>query len=184
MHRTRRTRVAAVAIVVVVMVAVSASAALAHVTVRPDEAEKGSFEILSFSVPNERPETSTIGLTIQMPTDKAVPFVSVQPKPGWTVEVTKRRLDEPISGEDEDITEVVDTITWTGGQIAPGEFDLFLISAGPLPSNAKQLVFMAVQSYSDGVVVRWIESSPNNGEEPEHPAPPLMLVMAKENGGH
>ena len=40
------------------------------------------------------------------------------------------------------------------------------------------MVFKALQTYSDGNVVRWIEEPVDGGEEPEHPAP----VLAAEPG--
>jgi hypothetical protein len=38
------------------------------------------------------------------------------------------------------------------------------------------LEFKAVQTYDNGDVVRWIESTPPGGAEPEHPAPVLTLT--------
>lgn len=40
-----------------------------------------------------------------------------------------KTLDEPIEAFGAMIDEVVDTVTWTGGPINPGEFDEFYISA-------------------------------------------------------
>ena len=45
----------------------------------------------------------------------------------------------------------------------------------PIPS----LEFAAVQTYSDGEVVRWIEPTPASGEEPERPTPTLTLQAAQ-----
>jgi periplasmic copper chaperone A len=58
--------------------------------------------------------------------------------------------------------------------IKPGQFQEFPVSAGPLPATDK-LVFKALQTYSDGNVVRWIEEPGADGKEPEHPAPVLKL---------
>ena len=46
-------------------------------------------------------------------------------------------------------------MTWEGGEIAPGEFDEFGMSA-KVPAAQGKLVFPAVQTYSNGDVVRWI----------------------------
>jgi hypothetical protein len=104
------------------------------------------------------------------------------PVPGWTVEVTRTALDEPIEREDSTITEVVSVLTWTADNedaaIAPGEFGEFPVSLGPLP-EVDQLVFKALQTYSDGSVVRWIEE-PADGEELENPAPVLTLTAAEQ----
>jgi periplasmic copper chaperone A len=149
--------------------------AWAHVTVQPSSAVKGSYQILSFSVPNESDTASTTQIAVEIPTKPAIQSVSIQPKPGWTYTVEK-------SGD------LVSKITWSGGEIKPGEFDLFVISAGPLPTKGKSIVFPATQTYSDGEVVEWNEKTPAGGSEPEHPAPTLKLTSKKstseDEGGH
>ena len=47
------------------------------------------------------------------------------------------------------------------------------MSLGPLPT-ADQIVFKALQTYSDGEIVRWIDEAA--GAEAEHPAPVLKLT--------
>jgi uncharacterized protein YcnI len=116
-----------------------------------------------------------VKLEVTFPADHPIPFVSVQPTPGWTWSAEKVSLAKPIKAEGGSITEAVSKITWTGGQIKPGEFQLFTVSAGPLPTNTKSLEFKALQTYSNGEVVRWIESTPKGGPEPELPAPVLKL---------
>jgi hypothetical protein len=41
-----------------------------------------------------------------------------------------------------------------------------------------QVVFKALQTYSDGTVVRWIDEPTTDGTEPEKPAPVLKLTPA------
>ena len=154
--------------------------AFAHVTVQPGEATQGGFATVAFQVPNERDDASTVQLEVTFPADHPIPFVSTQPVEGWTVQVDKAPLDTPISGEGEDITEAVSKITWSGGSIAPGTFQRFPVSLGPLPETAS-LEFKSVQTYSDGEVVRWIDSVTPGGEEPERPAPTLTLVAATDD---
>jgi uncharacterized protein len=116
---------------------------------------------------------------VTLPEDAPLTFVSVEPVPGWTVDVQERDLDQPIEGEGEEITRVVSTITWSGGSIAPGQFQRFAVSAGPLPEDAESLTFPAVQTYSSGEEVAWIEETPPGGAEPESPAPVLELAGAE-----
>ena len=66
----------------------------------------------------------------------------------------------------------------------PGQFDLFTVSAGPLPTKPSKLEFKAVQTYSDGTIVRWIEPTVKGTPEPEHPAPTLTLTKATSEHGH
>jgi uncharacterized protein len=58
------------------------------------------------------------------------------------------------------------------------------VQAGPLPKNVGQLEFKALQTYSDGEVVQWIEPTVKGGDEPEHPAPVLKLTKAKGGDSH
>jgi uncharacterized protein YcnI len=168
--------------VVVAVVVVWSSVVSAHVTITTyGPVAAGSFTKLGFSVPNERDDAGTVKLSVQLPKDHPLAFVSVQRVPGWDVTTTTRKLDTPLEGEGSSISEVVDTITWTATgdtQIAPGQFELFWISAGQMPTDAAELVFPAVQTYSSGEEVAWIEASTAGGAEPEHPAPSVQLVAA------
>ena len=159
-----------------------AGTASAHVSI-PEPGEKGGFSIVTFSVPNERDDTGTVTFEVQLPPDSPLGSVRPQPKPGWTVSTTTRTLDEPIELFGEEVTEVVDTVTWTGGVIGPGQFDTFSLSVGQLPDDVDALEFPAIQTYSDGEEVAWIEVTPEGREEPEHPAPVLALVDAGGSGG-
>jgi len=135
-------------------------------------------------VPNERDDSGTNSVVVEFPADHPIPSVSVKPVPGWTALVETAPLAEPVGGEDEEITEAVSRITWTGGPIQPGQFEEFPISMGPLPDDIDELVLPAIQTYESGEVVRWIEETPPSGEEPEHPAPVLTLTAGgDEHGG-
>jgi periplasmic copper chaperone A len=157
-----------------------ASQASAHVTISTlGTVQAGGFAKLAISVPNERPDAGTVKLSIRMPKDQAIPFVSVQPKPGWEVVTTTRHLAAPVSDEGETISDVVDTVTWTATgdtQIAPGQFDQFWISLGPIP-DVSELSFPAIQTYSSGEEVAWVEPMGANGE-PEHPAPIVAVLSS------
>jgi uncharacterized protein len=99
--------------------------------------------------------------------------VSFQPKPGWTRTETKVKLATPIQSDDGPVTERIATVTWSGGKIAPGEFDEFGFTGQVPDKEGEVLVFPAVQTYSDGKVVRWIGS-----EDADEPAPRVTLTAA------
>ena len=171
---------------IVAIVVLTAGAASAHVTVKPSSVPQGGFEILNFSAPNENDDANTVSLVVELPTKHPIPFVSVKPMPGWTITPEKTTLAKPVKGESGEITEAVTKITWTAtaGGLEPGQFDLFTISAGPLPSNTKKLSFKALQTYSDGETVGWIQERVKGAPEPEHPAPTLTLTKASSDDGH
>ncbi|WP_238005819.1 YcnI family protein [Dactylosporangium sp. AC04546] len=155
------------------------TAASAHVTVNPSTATQGGYTKVTFRVPNEKDTAGTVKLEIAIPTDKPIASVSLRTVPGWTAVTEKGKLATPVKTDDGEITEAVSKITWTAdaeSAIKPGTFQEFDVSLGPLPET-DQIVFKALQTYSDGEVVRWIDE-PAAGGEAEHPAPVLKLTKA------
>jgi hypothetical protein len=59
-------------------------------------------------------------------------------------------------------------------RIEPGQFQQFTISAGIVPDTGK-VMMPAIQTYSDGSIVKWDQPTPASGQEPEHPAPTLYI---------
>ncbi|GIJ49211.1 hypothetical protein Val02_60970 [Virgisporangium aliadipatigenens] len=170
---------AAVLTAAVAGVMIAPGVASAHVTVSSASAVQGGYAKITFRVPNEKANAGTAKLEVVLPTDKPVVSVSTKPVGGWTVATEKTKLATPVKTADGEITEAVSKITWTAAPdavIQPGQFQEFDVSLGPLP-EADQLVFKALQTYSDGDVVRWIEE-PGGATEPEHPAPVLKLTKA------
>ncbi|MDP8932066.1 MAG: YcnI family protein [Actinomycetota bacterium] len=168
-----------VVVAAVVGMLATAAPALAHVTVNPREAPQGGFAKLAFRVPNERDNASTTQLEVAFPSEPPIPNVRVKPHPGWTYLIDRRPLPTPIPAEGGPITHAVTKITWTATgpptAIKPDEFDEFEVSLR-LPQEADQLVFPAIQTYSSGERVGWIELPVAGAEEPEHPAPVLRLI--------
>ncbi|MFJ9585085.1 YcnI family copper-binding membrane protein [Streptomyces acidicola] len=180
----KASRIAAVGAVAASAVVVLSSPAFAHVSVSPEgTAPKGGYATVNFKVPNERDDASTTKLEVTLPTDH--PLASVQPEAvaGWKVEVTRSKLDKPVDLHGEKIDEAVSKVTWTatGKGIEPGFFQKFPLSLGQLPEDSDELVFKALQTYSDKDVVRWIEVPEKGQEEPESPAPVLALSAATED---
>jgi uncharacterized protein YcnI len=176
-------RSGAVAAGVFAALALAASPASAHVTVNPSNATQGGYTKLTFRVPNEKDAADTTKLEVNLPTDTPIASVSVKPLNGWSVQADKTKLAKPIKSDDGEITEAVTKITWTAAPdaaIKPGQFQEFDVSVGPLPETDK-LVFKALQTYSDGDIVRWIEEPGADGKEPEHPAPTLKLAKASSD---
>jgi uncharacterized protein len=161
--------------------------AFAHVTVQPEgEAAKGGYAVVNFKVPNERDNASTTKVEVSFPGDHPLASVMPQPVQGWDIKVTKSTLDKPIESHGRKITEAVSKVTWTadGDGIEPGFFQKFPVSVGALPEDTDQLVFKAIQTYSNKEVVRWIEVPQEGQEEPESPAPVLELSEAEDDHAH
>ncbi|WP_307856630.1 YcnI family protein [Catenulispora pinistramenti] len=167
----------------VLVVLALAGPASAHVTIGPDTTAKGGSDVeLTFRVPNEEDQANTTQLEVDFPTDKPITGVLPEPTPGWTVKVDDVTLATPIKTDDGTVTQVVQRITWSGGQIPPGQYQGFRVMLGSLPDNADSLTFKALQTYSNGDVVRWIDVQQPGQPEPDHPAPVLTLTAAAPDG--
>jgi uncharacterized protein YcnI len=170
-------RKTAVAAVVASALAVPA-AAEAHVTLQPNSAAAGAFTVENVRVPNERDNASTVKVDLQLP--HGFVFASYEPKPGWTVKVTTAKLATPIQTDDGPIDEEVRRITFTGhgpnGKIAPGQFMDFPLSVQIPGKPGDKLTFKALQTYSNGEVVRWIGA-------PDSDAPAPIVTVTRAGAG-
>jgi uncharacterized protein YcnI len=181
--RRALTRLAVVGAVLVGLLAAGAGIASAHVTVSSPDASKGGFGKLVFRVPNESDAASTVKVRIQLPPKTPFASVSTQPVPGWTVAQTRTQINPPLTDDDgnkiTDAVSVVEFDAGSGGGIAPGQFQEFSLSVGPFPKT-DTVVFNAVQTYSDGTEVAWIDPTVEGQPEPAHPAPTLKLTAASD----
>jgi uncharacterized protein YcnI len=163
-----------------------AAPAFAHVGVSPDEAPAGSFTTLTFQVPNEEAAADTTKLEVTFPSDPAIADASVQPVPGWTIDVQKAQLETPVTtDEGTTLDERVDTITWTAdasSAIKPGEFQQFRVSV-QLPDVGDAVSFPALQTYSNDQIVRWVDPTGPDAPEAEHPAPTVTLTAGDDGHG-
>jgi uncharacterized protein YcnI len=149
------------------------SAAVAHVTIQPGEWEAGAFAAMAVRVPNERDDAETVSVTMQFPEN--VPSARFQAHPFCEREVETEELDQPI----EDLTERIVSVTWTcDPPIAVDGFDEFGMSF-QIPEDAQpgdEILFPAVQEYSSGERVRWVDPDP----EADEPAPRIVVVAPEE----
>ena len=150
-----------------------AAAAQAHVTLHPNALPAGGFTVINVRVPNERPKAATTKVDVKFPSGFL--FLSWQPvHEGWKAKVVYRKLAKPVTVFGEKFTQEVDRVIWTGGRIQPGQFVEFPLSvAMPSAKPGTVLTFKALQTYSNGEVVRWI-GDPSADE----PAPQVLLTNA------
>jgi periplasmic copper chaperone A len=150
------------------------AAAQAHVTVQPNTAPAGGFVRLDVRVPNERDDAATTRVQLQLPDGFAE--ASYEPVPGWTVKVRKAKLAQPVKTDDGEVTEGVKDITWTSKQgIPPGAFQDFGLSVQVPGKAGDTLTFKALQTYSNGEVVRWIGDGGS-----DNPAPTVAVSQGTE----
>ena len=144
---------------------VLASVAAAHAHVSPPFVVKGESQVFTLAVPNETEDASTTKIEFTPPEGFSID--SFIPSPGWKREVAK-------TGEGEDA--VITKITWTGGNIPPGEATGFSFLGRT--DASKTYTFGVRQTYSDGSVVDW-----NGAESSDTPSPTLDSVDSLGGGG-
>jgi uncharacterized protein YcnI len=150
-----------VVVICAVCFALLAPAADAHVTVMPATARPGQTVTLNFRVLNERSDARTVGIDIFVPPGL---HATASDRRGW------RRADRP--------REFSWTATGSGAAIGGSSAKDFEVRVGPLPRSS-QVVFKALQHYSDGAVVRWIQTAAGG----DRPAPVLRLSTSGQAGG-
>jgi uncharacterized protein YcnI len=138
------------------LVLAAAGGASAHVTVHSADAKPGGSGTLVFKVPNEESNAKTTKIEIDLPTDTPLTGVTATAPSGWKADVSSTQ------------------IIYSGGTISGDDDQEFPIKVSKLPDTDK-IVFKALQTYSNGDVVRWIEQAPEGAPEPAHPAPTLDL---------
>ncbi len=166
-----------VAVCALAFVALDAGLASAHVTVSPSSLPQGTDDaILTFRVPNESDTAAVTGLKIQFPLTHPIVLLNPESGSGWQVSVVKAALPKPITTDDGTFTSTTSEIDWSGGTIPVGQFGEFNVLAQGIPTGTHQLVFKAIQTYSDGTVVSWIQVPDKAVPDPEHPAPTMTLT--------
>ena len=167
----------AILAVVAITVLAAPAAVFAHAEISPATAPGGDLAYLTLQLGNESATSNTTKITVQIP--KEVVLARFAPKAGWTRTVTTEKRSGAATVADSSVSERVATVTWSGGAIAPGEFDTFGLSVSTPDTVGTDLVFPTVQTYADGTVSRWIGDS-----SAEEPAPRVTVAAAEEGAGH
>jgi len=183
--RTRRlAKGAGTAAAAMAAVVALASPASAHVTLHSYEAQQGGSDaIIQVRVPNEESNATTTKIELDFPADAPIIGLYVEPTPGWQFQTTVSNLPKPVTNDDGTFTQYVSQVVWTGGNIPVGGFVDFNIDASDLPT-VPTLALKAIQTYSNGDIVRWIDTPAAPGQpDPPHPQPTLTLAPASSDSG-
>ena len=157
-------------------------AASAHVGIDPNQSDPGTYPLITFKVPTESATATTTRIELTLPQDTPFGFVSYTPVEGWTTELVKETLPEPVVTDDGEVTEAVTKVIWTaepGSELTAEQYGLFPLVLGPVPDTGS-VVLAVDQTYSDGTVVSWSET----GADAEFPAPVLYVNDVPESDHH
>ncbi len=167
-----RTKIAASAVGLALL---APAAAQAHISLHPNTVPAGAFATIDVRMPGEQEGAHVISLALKFPPGfSGVDYATV---PGWSAKLSEEKLAKPVEEGGEKVESQVSEIvwTWTGplDRVDNGQFiDLPLSVAVPKEDAGRSLEFRAVQTYSNGQVVHWIEPS----LEAEHPAPRINVT--------
>ena len=181
-RRPIRRALAGTAVAVAVVLG-AAGPAFAHVTVDPASAPQGAEITLGFRVPNEMDNASTVKIQIFFPSDHPILGVDPESVPGWHDTIHTAALTPPVQTDDGLVTDYVSEADWAGGPIQPGHFQEFYVLAQSLPTGTDQVVFKALQTYSNGAIVRWIDPVSAANPDPANPTPVLHLTAPVSQTG-
>lgn len=143
-----RQRFAALFVAVAMLLALPGVAG-AHAVVFPTSMNANSYEKFTLRVPVEK-ESATVSIKVEVPEGFLVS--RVKPLAGWTYTVEKSADGKSVKA-----------ITWSGGQILPGEFQEFEFQ-GKTAENPGKYAFKAYQTYADGETVNW--TGPSDAKTP------------------
>jgi uncharacterized protein YcnI len=103
--------------------------------------------------------------------------VTYENVPGWTVKAVSQKVSPPIQTDEGPVGEEISQVIWSWsgplGRVNNNQFIQLPLSVA-IPGNlaGQALQFKTLQSYSNGKVVRWIDSSLSA----EHPAPRINIT--------
>jgi uncharacterized protein YcnI len=154
---------------------IAPASAQAHISLHPNTIPAGAFATLDVRVPGEQEGAYVKKVDVLFPA--GFTGVDYENVPGWSTRVIEEKLATPIKEDGETIdTEVSQIVwTWTGplGKVSDNQFINFPLSLA-IPGNAsgKSLEFRTVQTYSNGLLIHWIDPSLTA----EHPSPRINVT--------
>ena len=166
------------AILVAVFAALAASPVGAHVSLENRQATIGGPYKAVFTVPHGCAGSATTKIRVQIP--EGVIAVKPMPKAGWSVEAISGKYATEYSYHGKKFTEGVKEVVWSGGKLADGHYDEFVMSTyltGNLKPNS-MLYFPVVQECEQGVS-RWIDipaQGAGHSHDDKSPAPGIKLM--------
>ncbi len=161
----------------------AASTASAHVVLQKWEEHAGYQSFMTLVVPHGCGKSPTTEIRMKIP--DGVNVVAPEPEAGWQVSVVRKKLDQPRAGEGgRPISEVIDEVVWTGGNLPTDHLARFDFLALMPNTPGKVLYFKTIQKCAEGET-RWVDTVPDN--EPVWKvwakAAPSPFVTLKEPAG-
>lgn len=158
--------------------------AVAHITLETTEAAAGSAYKAVLRVGHGCEGAPTTAIRIRIP--EGVIAVHPMPNPGWTLETKTGAYAEPIQYSDQTLTEGVQEIVWSGGDLPDEWYDEFIFRVQLPEGEAGQVLYFPLVQECGEMVTRWIEV-PGEGQgagDLAQPAPSVTLTEALSGHHH
>jgi uncharacterized protein YcnI len=94
---------------------------------------------------------------IRMLVPENVNMVLPEPKPGWKITLTKRKLATPRKVGNREITEVQDEVIWSGGSLPVDQAGLFNFVTNFPNKVGERIYFKTIQKCAAGEE-RWVDT--------------------------
>jgi periplasmic copper chaperone A len=134
---------------------VSASAS-AHVVMEKWEAYAGYQTFMTLAVPHGCGAAPTTEIRLKVP--DGIGVIAPAPEAGWKLSMVRKKLDQPRPGEGgRMVTEVVDEVVWTGGNLPTDQLGRFHFLAMMPNTPGKTLYFKTIQKCSEGET-KWVDT--------------------------
>lgn len=166
----------------IIAAGLSAFEASAHVTLNPNTAVAGSYFNGKIRVPHGCGEFATTSVIVTIPDG----ILSVKPEniAGWKIDIVKKQLDKPVEYHGRPLTEVIDTITWSGGNLPNEQYKDFGLNL-KLPADAGRLFFKTTQICTEGNSAWDGEfATPEERSALDKPSPYLDTHTSDMHAGH
>lgn len=178
-------RISAAAVCAVLLSCLSTGGASAHAVLDVREAPAGSYFKGVIRIGHGCDTSPTVRVTVQIPS--GILSVRPQPKAGWSLEIRKKMLPEPVAGpHGKMVTEVVSEVVWSGGPLPDAYFDEFALQMKlPDMTDGGVLTFPVVQDCEQGS--RAWDEVPKPGQsrrDLKSPAPVLTLTANPQTHKH
>lgn len=160
-----------------------AGVASAHVSPDKTEVPAGAYTDVQLLVPHGCEGEATNKVEVQVPAQ----LLSASPDvvAGWTATVETEPLDTPITdSHGAEVTDRDAVITWTaepGNELLDGQRLHFGVGFQAPETVGETLFFKTIQT-CDGGTADWVTEWDGSGEEPDKPAPAVMIVEGSGDG--
>ena len=179
--RTMRT---ALAFLAAAALLAAAGAARAHVVLEYQVAPADASYKATFKVGHGCGASPTRQVSVAIPA--GMRSAKPMPKPGWTVEIQRDKLAQPVTDHGRTITEDVVRVTWTARSAAdvlpPDQYDEFVLVART-PAQAGP-VYWPVSQVCESGRLDWVEVPKPGQKLSDLKSPAALLDVLPAAGGH